>query len=233
MYLKTKKMTDISQTQAGFKAESRRNPLWIPRRFNAKSRCVCRNRLNFRLFRYTLVLSETSKSSSVSANAAEFCACERSAIFVALRCTSGAGADRNRQGGTGNQGRGRGDKKANGISAANPHPVVKGERRPVGRRAIHQTHTRRRKHRKPFAGARCTHRAAKKTGTVRRKPAIPPTRRPPRRKQAHAKQIIAQKQGNVAKKANFAAKLRSVCAEDHKRAVKVYKRDRCQKENQE
>ena len=157
MYLKTKKMTDISQTQAGFKAESRRNPLWIPRRFNAKSRCVCRNRLNFRLFRYTLVLSETSKSSSVSANAAGFCACERSAIFVALRCTSGAGANRNRQGGTGNQGRGRGDKKANGISAANPHPVVKGERRPVGGRAIHQTHTR------------------------RRKPAIPPTRRPPSR----------------------------------------------------
>ena len=106
MYLKTKKMTDISQTQAGFKAESRRNPLWIPRRFNAKSRCVCRNRLNFRLFRYTLVLSETSKSSSVSVNAAGFCACERSAIFVALRCTSGAGANRDRQGGTGNQGRG-------------------------------------------------------------------------------------------------------------------------------
>ena len=121
MYLKTKKMTDISQTQAGFKAESRRNPLWIPRRFNAKS-----------------------------------------AIFVDLRCTSGAGAERDRQGETGNQGRGRGDKKANGISAANPHPVVKGERRPVGGRAIHQTHTRRRKHRKPFAGARCTHRAAKK-----------------------------------------------------------------------
>ena len=181
MYLKTKKMTDISQTQAGFKAESRRNPLWIPGRFNAKSRCVCRNRLNFRLFRYTLVLSETSKSSSVSANAAGFCACERSAIFVALRCTSGADANRNRQGGTGNQGRGRGDKKANGISAANPHPVVKGERRPVGGRAIHQTRTRRRKHRKPFAGARCTHRAAKKTGIVRRKPAIPPTRRLPSR----------------------------------------------------
>ena len=97
-----------------------------------------------------------------SVNAAGFCACERSAIFVALRCTSGAGANRNQQWGTGNQGRGRGDKKANGISAANPHPVVKGERRPVGGRAIHQTHTRRRKHRKPFAGARCTHRAAKK-----------------------------------------------------------------------
>ena len=110
-------------------------------------------------------LSETSKSSSVSVNAAGFCACERSAIFVALRCTSGAGANRNRQGETGNQGRGRGDKKANGISAANPHPVVKGERRPVGGRAIHQTHTRRRK----------------KTGTVRRKPAIPPTRCPPSR----------------------------------------------------
>lgn len=99
-------------------------------------------------------LSETSKSSSVSVNAAGFCACERSAVFVAFRCTSGAGANRNRQGGTGNQGRGRGDKKANGISAANPHPVVKGERRPVGGHATHQTHTRRRKHRKPFAGAR-------------------------------------------------------------------------------
>ena len=49
MYLKTKKMTDISQTQAGFKAKSRRNPLWIPRLFNAKSRCVCRNRRYFRL----------------------------------------------------------------------------------------------------------------------------------------------------------------------------------------
>ena len=140
MYLKTKKMTDISQTQAGFKAESRRNPLWIPRRFNAKSRRVCRNRLNFRLFRYTLVLSETSKSSSVSVNAAGFCACERSAIFVALRGTSGAGANRDWQWETGNQGQGRGDKKANGISAANPHPVVKGERRPVGGRAIHHTH---------------------------------------------------------------------------------------------
>ena len=203
--------------------------MWIPRRFNAKSRCVCRNRLNFRLFRYTLVLSETSKSSSVSANAAGFCACERSAIFAALRCTSGAGADRDRQGGTGNQGRGRGDKKANGISAANPHPVVKGERRPVGGRAIHQTRTRRRKHRKPFAGAWCTHRAANL-------PSLPQGAHPaarPRHKQAHAKQVIAQKQGNAAKKANFAAKLRSVCAENHKRAVKVYKRDRCQKENQE
>ena len=74
-----------------------------------------------------------------------------------------------------------GNKKANGISAANPHPVVKGERHPVGGRAIHQTHTRRRKHRKPFAGARCTPSRRKKTGTVRRKPAIPPTRRPPSR----------------------------------------------------
>ena len=54
VYLKTKKMTNISQAQAGFKAKSRRNPLWISRLFNAKSSCVCRNRLNFRLFRYTL-----------------------------------------------------------------------------------------------------------------------------------------------------------------------------------
>lgn len=135
------------------------------------------------------------------------------------------------------RGRAGGDKKANGISAANPHPVVKGERRPVGGRAIHQTHTRRRKHHKPFAGARCTHRAAKKREPCAANlPSLPQGAHPaarPRRKQAHAKQIIAQKQGNVAKKANFAAKLRSVCAENHKRAVKVYKRDRCQKENQE
>ena len=135
------------------------------------------------------------------------------------------------------RGRAGGDKKANGISAANPHPVVKGERRTVGGRAIHQTHTRRRKHRKPFAGARCTHRAAKKREPCAANlPSLPQGAHPaarPRHKQAHAKQIIAQKQGNVAKKANFAAKLRSVCAEDHKRAVKLYKRDRCQKENQE
>ena len=36
VYLKTKKMTDISQTQAGF--------------------CVCRNRRYFRRFRYTLII---------------------------------------------------------------------------------------------------------------------------------------------------------------------------------
>ena len=176
MYLKTKKMTDISQTQAGFKAESRRNPLWIPRRFNAKSRCVCRNRLNFRLFRYTLVLSETSKSSSVSVNAAGFCACERSAIFVALRCTSGAGANRNRQGGTGNQGRGRGTKSEWHI-CSKPAPRCKG--RTASRwRACNPPHT-------PAAANRLQGRgvpiAPQKTGTVRRKPAIPPTRRPPSR----------------------------------------------------
>ena len=56
VYLKTKKMTNISQAQAGFKANSRRNPLWISRLFNAKSSCACRNRLNFRLFRYTLYI---------------------------------------------------------------------------------------------------------------------------------------------------------------------------------
>ena len=32
-------MTNISQAQAGFKANSRRNPLWISRLFNAKSSC--------------------------------------------------------------------------------------------------------------------------------------------------------------------------------------------------
>ena len=44
MYLKTKKMAPISQAHAGFKAKGRRNPLWIPRLFNAESGCDCRNR---------------------------------------------------------------------------------------------------------------------------------------------------------------------------------------------
>ena len=181
MYLKTKKMTDISQTQAGFKAESRRKPLWIPRRFNAKSRCVCRNRLNFRLFRYTLVLSETSKSSSVSANAAGFCGCERSAFFVALRCTSGAGANRNRQGGTGNQGRGRGGQKSEWHICSKPAPRCKG--RTASRwRSCNPPNT----HPPPQTPQTVCRGAVypsrrKKTGTVRRKPAIPPTRRPPSR----------------------------------------------------
>ena len=162
MYLKSRKFSLFLQTQRDFALKRLGIHKGFLRLSALNPACVCEISVIFFVFRYTLVLSETSKSSSVSANAAGFCACERSAIFVALRCTSGAGANRNRQGGTGNQGQGRGDKKANGISAANPHPVVKGERRPVGGRAIHQTHTRRRKHRKPFAGARCTHRAAKK-----------------------------------------------------------------------
>ena len=182
MYLKTKKMTDISQTQPDFVLA--KDPLFS-------------------------LLSDAPQ--------------ELAQIEI------GKG---NRESGAG-----QGGQKANGISAANPHPVVKGERRPVGGRAIHQTHTRRRKHRKPFAGARCTHRAAKKREPCAANlPSLPQGAHPaarPRRKQAHAKQIIAQKQENATKKANFAAKLRSVCAEDHKRAVKVYKRDRCQKENQE
>lgn len=69
-------------------------------------------------------LSETSKSSSVSVNAAGFCACERSAIFAALRCTSGAGANRNRQGGTGNQG--QGGQKSEWHICSNPAPRCKG-----------------------------------------------------------------------------------------------------------
>lgn len=69
-------------------------------------------------------LSETSKSSSVSVNAAGFCACERSAVFVAFRCTSGAGANRNRQGGTGNQG--RGGQKSEWHICSKPAPRCKG-----------------------------------------------------------------------------------------------------------
>ena len=127
-------------------------------------------------------LSETSKSSSVSVNAAGFCACERSAIFVALRCTSGAGANRNQQWGTGNQGRGRGDKKANGICAANPHPGVRGGGTASRWRACNPPNT----HPPPQTPQTVCRGAVypsrrKKTGTVRRKPAIPPTRRPPSR----------------------------------------------------
>ena len=127
----------------------------------------------------------------------------------------GAGANRKQQGGTGNQGRGRGDKKANGICAANPHPGVRGERRPVGRRAIHQTHTRRRKHRKPFAGARCTHRAAKKREPCAANlPSLPQGAHPaakPRRKQAHAKQKNCAKTEKCNKKGEFCGTV-ALCA---------------------
>lgn len=180
-------------------------------------------------------LSETSKSSSVSANAAGFCGCERSAFFVALRCTSGAGANRNRQWGTGNQGRGRGGQKSEWHICSKPAPRCKG--RTASRwRACNPPNT----HPPPQTpqtvcrGAVYPSRRKKREPCAANLPSLPQGAHPaarPRHKQAHAKQIIAQKQGNVAKKANFAAKLRSVCAEDHKRAVKVYKRDRCQKEN--
>ncbi|MFR4345827.1 MAG: hypothetical protein ACLT3A_04740, partial [Subdoligranulum sp.] len=39
MYLKAKEMTDIPQTQAGFKAKSRWNPLWIPTAIPHNSKC--------------------------------------------------------------------------------------------------------------------------------------------------------------------------------------------------
>lgn len=112
---------------------------------------------------------------------------------------------------TGNQGRGRGDKKANGISAANPHPVVKGERRPVGGRAIHQTHTRRRKTPQTVCRGAVYPSRRKKTGTVRRKPAIPPTRRPPSR-QAPPQTGVCEtnncaKTGKCSKKGEFCRKV--------------------------
>ena len=172
-----------------------------------------------------------------SVNTAGFCACERSAIFVALRCTSGAGANRDRQGGTGNQGQGRGGQKSEWHICSKPAPRCKG--RAASRwRACNPPNT----HPPPQTpqtvcrGAVYPSRRKKREPCAANLPSLPQGAHPaarPRHKQAHAKQIIAQKQGNVAKKANFAAKLRSVCAEDHKRAVKVYKSDRCQKENQE
>ena len=121
-------------------------------------------------------LSETSKSSSVSVNAAGFCACERSAVFVALRCTSGAGANRNQQWGTGNQGRGQ---KSEWHICSKPAPRCKG--RTASRwRACNPPNT----HPPPQTPQTVCRGAVypsrrKKTGTVRRKPAIPPTRRPP------------------------------------------------------
>jgi len=39
VYLKAKEMTDIPQTQAGFKAKSRWNPLWIPKAIPHNSKC--------------------------------------------------------------------------------------------------------------------------------------------------------------------------------------------------
>ena len=80
VYLKTKKMTNISQAQAGFKANSRRNPLWISRLFNAKSSCACRNRLNFRLFRYTL-RSQLPRGGSFWGRPAKFPSCAKPLPF--------------------------------------------------------------------------------------------------------------------------------------------------------
>ncbi len=39
VYLKAKEMADIPQTQAGFKAKSRWNPLWIPKAIPHNSKC--------------------------------------------------------------------------------------------------------------------------------------------------------------------------------------------------
>lgn len=126
-------------------------------------------------------LSETSKSSSVSVNAAGFCACERSAIFVAFRCTSGAGANRNRQGGNRESGAGQGGQKSEWHICSKPAPRCKG--RTASRwRACNPPNT----HPPPQTPQTVCRGAVypsrrKKTGTVRRKPAIPPTRRPPSR----------------------------------------------------
>ena len=88
VYLKTKKMTDISQTQADFKAKSRRNPLWIPRLFNAKSGCVCRNRRYFRRFRYTLWIFWVKHAAGCrcSQSPAAFCAAVHCLFLQPNRC---------------------------------------------------------------------------------------------------------------------------------------------------
>ena len=181
MYLKTKKMTDISQTQAGFKAESRRNPLWIPRRFNAKSRCVCRNRQNFRLFRYTLVLSETSKSSSVSQQTQPDFVLAKDPLFSLLSDAPQELAQIEIGKGNRESGAGQGGQKSEWHICSKPAPRCKG--RTASRwRACNPPHT----HPPPQTPQTVCRGAVypsrrKKTGTVRRKPAIPPTRRPPSR----------------------------------------------------
>ena len=181
MYLKTKKMTDISQTQAGFKAESRRNPLWIPRRFNAKSRCVCRNRQNFRLFRYTLVLSETSKSSSVSQQTQPDFVLAKDPLFSLLSDAPQELAQIEIGKGNRESGAGQGGQKSEWHICSKPTPRCKG--RTASRwRACNPPNT----HPPPQTPQTVCRGAVypsrrKKTGTVRRKPAIPPTRRPPSR----------------------------------------------------
>ena len=181
MYLKTKKMTDISQTQAGFKAESRRNPLWIPRRFNAKSRCVCRNRLNFRLFRYTLVLSETSKSSSVSQQTQPDFVLAKDPLFSLLSDAPQELAQIEIGKGNRESGAGQGGQKSEWHICSKPAPRCKG--RTASRwRACNPPNP----HPPPQTPQTVCRGAVypsrrKKTGTVRRKPAIPPTRRPPSR----------------------------------------------------
>ncbi len=123
---------------------------------------------------------KTKKMTDISQTQPDSVLAKYRAIFVALRCTSGAGADRDRQGGTGNQGQGRGDKSERDI-CSKPAPRCKRENgvplaggqstKPAPAAAI--TANRLQGRGVPIA--------PQKMGTVRRKPAIPPTRRPPSR----------------------------------------------------
>ena len=90
--IRKQRKTDISQRQAEFKAKSHRNSLRISRLFNAKSRCVCRNRLNFRIFRYTLGLSPAYFAASSCATQAS--ASSRMRPNLSRAASTGAGVVR-------------------------------------------------------------------------------------------------------------------------------------------
>lgn len=150
----------------------------------------------------------------------------------------GAGANRNQQWGTGNQGRGRGDKKSEWHMCSKPAPRCKGGTasrwracnppnphpppqtpQTVCRGAVYPLHR-------------------EKTGTVRRKPAIPPHRAPTQPLSPAANRRMRNKK--LRKNREMQQKRRilrhncALCAQRIiKRAVRVYKSDRCQKENSE
>ena len=181
-------------------------------------------------------LSETSKSSSVSVNAAGFCACERSAISLLSDAPQELAQIEIGKGEPGSQGRGEGGQKSEWHICSKPAPRCKG--RTASRwRACNPPNT----HPPPQTPQTVCRGAVypsrrKKTGTVRRKPAIPPTRRPTSRQAPP--QTGACETNNCAKNREMQQKRRILpqsCAlraqRIIKRAVKVYKMTAAKKEN--
>lgn len=150
----------------------------------------------------------------------------------------GAGANRNQQGGTGNQGRGRGDKKANGICAANPPPRCKGGNG-VPLAGVQSTkHTPAAANTANRLQGRGVPIAPRKNGNRAPQTCHPSHRAPTRPLSPAANRRMRNKK--LRKNREMQQKRRilrhncALCAQRIiKRAVRVYKNDLCQKENSE